>query len=421
MDDLERVLWAAIRLKNEIARTVPNSRNGAKEAWFAWQMAGLYTFCVSKARPTLIDVAKLSGVTPATVSRVLNKKATFSVSDAVRERIVAAANRLGYAPDLAARSLNAQRTQIIGIFSSPQTHIAEGIYELLVDGIAEVVRASEFDVFFDLSGGRKHAIPFWRFDGAVLLQSPPMEMVAELDRRRVPYVCVNEKLGNPVAQVLADDRMGMRSVVEHLYQLGHRRVAYANARATYLSHYSVTERYETLLEMASELRIELARGHNTPFCSGTEFLRDAVMTDKATAIITYDHHIAVTLVGAAHGMNLRIPEDVSIVCFNDVFPVSLMPPPLTAVSVSGKEMGRIGAGLLLNSLGQSKSSATATEIRVPEELVVRRSTAPVAGTGRREHGASGKKERPASNPQSTENGSAVRYASAPAALPKAHQ
>ena len=353
---------------------------------------------MSTARPTLIDVARLSGVTPATVSRVLNKKAKFSVSEAVRERILAAANRLGYAPDLAARSLNAQRTQIIGIFTSPQTHIAE------------VLRASDYDVLFDLSAARKHAMPFWRFDGAVLLQSPPMEMIAELDRRRVPYVCVNEKLGSPVAQVLADDRMGMRSVVEHLHQLGHRRLAYANARATYLPHYSVTERYESLLELAGRLRIELARGHDAPFCSASEFLRDTVFTDKATAIITYDHHIAVAIVGAAHAMNIRIPDDVSLVCFNDVFPVSLMPPPLTAVSVSGREMGRIGAGLLLNNLGQSRPPVASTEVRVPEELIVRRSTAPAPRPLHRGKArASSARNEPARGPSSApENGAKLR-------------
>jgi LacI family transcriptional regulator len=334
-----------------------------------------YTAPMPNHRPTLNDVAKMSGVTPATVSRVLNKKAKFSVSEAVRDRIVAAANRLGYAPDLAARSLNTQRTQIIGIFTSPQTHVAEGIYELLLDGITEVLRASDYDVFFDLSSARGHAVPFWRFDGAILLQSPPAAMVTELDRRRVPYVCVNETMGKPVAQVIADDRMGMRSAVEHLHQIGHRRIAYANARATYLSHYSVTERYEALLSHSSELKMELARGHDAPFCSAYDFLRDTVVLDKATAIITYDHHIAVAILGAAYSMELRIPEDLSLICFNDVFPVSLLPPPLTAVSVSGREMGRIGAGLLLNALGVPKPAGAAKEIRVAEELIVRRSTA----------------------------------------------
>jgi LacI family transcriptional regulator len=118
-----------------------------------------------------------------------------------------------------------------------------------------------------------------------------------------------------------------------------------------------------------------------------------VLVDKATAIITYDHHIAVALVGAAAAMNLRIPDDISLVCFNDVFPVSLLPPPLTAVSVSGREMGRIGAGLLLNALGGSSSATAGKEIRVAEEMVVRRSTAPPPAHMRKDHPAL-KKERP---------------------------
>ncbi|HUO08392.1 MAG TPA: LacI family DNA-binding transcriptional regulator [Phycisphaerae bacterium] len=331
---------------------------------------------MSKERPTLHDVARLSGVTPATVSRVLNKKKKFSASEAVRGRILAAAESLGYAPDLAARSLHRQSSQIIGVFTSPQTHVAEGINEMLLEGIAEVLHASEYDVFFNLTMARRHAVPFWRFDGAILLQSPPSEMVDELDRRRVPYVCVNERVGKAVAQVLADDRMGMRKAVEHLHQLGHRRIAYANARATYLTHYSVAERHETLLETIREFGMELIQGHDVPFCSGTDFLRGAVKMGKATAVITYDHPIAVTILGSAYAMDLRIPRDFSLICFNDVFPVSLLPPPLTAIGVSGREMGRTGAGLLLNRLNSPETTTSAGEIRVAEELVVRRSTAP---------------------------------------------
>jgi DNA-binding LacI/PurR family transcriptional regulator len=218
------------------------------------------------------------------------------------------------------------------------------------------------------------ALPFWRFDGAILMQSPLAETVRELDRRRVPYVCVNEKVGNPVAFVLADDVMGASRALEHLVQLGHKRIAYANVRATYFSHYSVTERYETLLAGARKRGLELVPGHDMPFLAATDFLRDAVIKGRATAVITYDHQIAVTLVGAAHALGLRIPDDFSMICFNDVFPVALLPPPLTAVAVSGREMGRIGADLLLNSLVSAKPSAP-KEIRVPEDLIVRASTA----------------------------------------------
>ena len=352
-----------------------------------------------KSRPTITDVAKLCGVTPATVSRVLNGKKKFSASEAVREKILDTAMKLGYVPDLAARNLNRRSTHIIGLFASPRTHVAEGINESLLEGIAEVLHAGGYDVFFELSSsdGPERGLPFWRFDGAILMQAPKRETIIELDRRRVPYVCVNERIGDPVAHVLADDVMGMKRAVDHLSQLGHKRFAYANARATYFNHYSVTERYETLLGMVAKRSLELVDGHDVPFSSAADFLEGAVKKGRATAVVTYDHHIAVTLVGAAQAMGLSIPKDFSLVCFNDVFPVSLLPTPLTAVAVSGREMGRIGADLLLNSLvasatssagsgaapsaspsGSAGASGTGREIRVPEDLVVRASTAPPA-------------------------------------------
>jgi LacI family transcriptional regulator len=340
-----------------------------------------------RSRPTITDIAELCQVTPATVSRVLNRKKEVSTSAAVREKILATAHRLGYVPDLAARNLNRKQTHIIGIFASPKTHVAEGTYELYLEGIEEVLHASEYDAFFDLSARREHAVPFWRFDGAILLQSPPAELVAELDRRRVPYVCINERAGTPVAQVLADDVKGARLAVEHLHQLGHRRIAYGNARATYLTHYSVAERYETVVEAARKHRMALAAGHDVPFSSAEEFLRESVVKAGATAVVTYDHRIAVALVGAAYGMDLRIPRDFSLICFNDLFPVSLMPPPLTVITVPGQEMGRLGADLLLNSLGSEGGGGSGgggaakeiKEIRVPEHLVVRESTAAPPG------------------------------------------
>lgn len=328
------------------------------------------------SRPTITDVARLCGVTPATVSRVLNGKKKFSTSEAVREKIIATARKIGYVPDLAARNLNRGTTHIIGLFASPQTHVAEGINEALLEGIAEVLHAGGYDVFFELSptANTTHPLPFWRFDGAILMQSPRQETVLELDRRRVPYVCVNERIGNPVATVVADDAMGMNRVLDHLVQLGHKRIAYANARATYFSHYSVTERYETLLTGARKRNVHLVDGHENPFSSATEFLDEVVRKGRATAVVTYDHHIAVALVGAAAENGLKIPDDCSLACFNDVFPVSMLPPPLTAVAVSGREMGKIGADLLLNSLVTDRPHNT-REIKVPEDLIVRASTA----------------------------------------------
>jgi DNA-binding LacI/PurR family transcriptional regulator len=95
-------------------------------------------------------------------------------------------------------------------------------------------------------------------------------------------------------------------------------------------------------------------------------------------VISYEHQIAVSLVGAAYTMALQIPKDFSLICFNDVFPVSLMAPPLTAVSVSGIEMGRIGADLLLTNL-LVPQGAMGRVIKVPENLIVRSSTCAPGG------------------------------------------
>jgi LacI family transcriptional regulator len=340
-------------------------------------------------RPTITDVARLCGVTPATVSRVLNGKQKFSASEAVRQKIFETARKLGYVPDLSARNLNRRATRIIGLFASPQTHVAEGINESLLEGVSEVLHAGGYDVFFELGATTlENPLPFWRFDGAILMQAPRAETVTELDRRRVPYVCVNERVGHPTAYVVADDAMGANRALEHLAQLGHKRIAYANARATYFSHYSVTERYETLLAGVRKRGMQLTAGHDTPFTSAPEFLRQSVAEGHATAVITYDHHIAVMLVGASYAMGLRIPQNFSLICFNDVFPVALLPPPLTAVAVSGRELGRIGADLLLNSL-LTPSNKPPKEIRISEDLVVRASTAPPPATAIPRRGGSG--------------------------------
>jgi LacI family transcriptional regulator len=331
-------------------------------------------------RPTISDVAKLCGVTPATVSRVLNKKKEFSTSDAVRDKIWTTALQVGYVPDLSARNLSRQNTYIIGLFSSPQTHVAEGIYESLLEGIASVLHAAGYEIFFELSPIHgKHPLPFWRFDGAILMQSPKIETVMELDRRHVPYVCVNERVGHPAAYVLADDAMGMRSAIDHLIQLGHKKIAYANAAPAYFSHYSVTERYETLLAAAQEEKIRLVPGHDTPFPSPEDFLRRAVIEGGATAIITYDHRIAAMLVGSAYQLGMKVPDDFSLICFNDVFPVSMLHPPLSCISVAGREIGRLGAEVLMQCIKRSRGGAT-KEIRVAEDLIIRKSTAPPAGT-----------------------------------------
>ncbi len=327
-------------------------------------------------RATIVDVARECGVTAATVSRVLNHKRPSSASEETRARVFEVAKRLGYMPDLAARNLNRSSTKIIGLFASPYTNMAEGINEPLLEGMADFLHNGGYEIFIELGPvtRQRGALPFWRFDGAILLQAPKPETVRELDNRKVPYVCVNEQVGHPVAAVLADDTTGMRRLVEHLAMLGHRKIAYANALSFYHPHYSVAERHDTLVQVSQKHSIELTHGHDRPFTTPLEFLRQAVVDNGATAVIAYDHSIALSLTGAAHTLHLRVPTDFSLACFNDVFPVAVIGPPLTVVAVSGREMGRVGAGMLLHVLqGGTPQSRV---VRIAEDLIVRASTTP---------------------------------------------
>lgn len=331
-------------------------------------------------RPSrLADIAKACGVSTAAVSRILNGDRRFSARPEVRRQVQETAHKMGYVPDLSARNLNRRKTGIVGMFGSPYTHLGRGINDQILDGAAAVLHGSDHDLFYEVARRQPGAapLPFWRFDGAILLQAPQPQVIAELDRRRVPYVCVNEKIDSAAAAVVSDDAQGMELALEHLYGLGHRTIGYANAHGSYFAHYSISERHSTLLAWAKKRKVTLARGHDRPFESPEIFVRD-VLADRATAIITYDHVHAVGILGAAQALGLSVPRDLSLICFNDEFPVAQLYPGLTAIGVSGDRMGRLAAECLLKAMTEPAPAAGKDErtvLTVPETLVVRGSTA----------------------------------------------
>lgn len=336
------------------------------------------------ARPKLKDIADLCGVSVGTVSRVLNGDEAFSVRDAVREKIVETASHIGYAPDLAARSLHRGTTKIIGVFGSPHTHVSEGINDAIFAGIAEAAGVFEYDVFFELTSYHTEArpLPFWRFDGAILIQAPEPALVEALDSRRIPYVSVNETHSHAAASIVSDDEGGATLAMQHLSQLGHEAIAYANVLSGYFPHYSKHERHDAIAGFCDSHGLTLVPGHDDFFDSGERFLQDAVVRHGATAVIAYDHRIAITLLGAAYRLKLRIPDAFSLLCFNDEFPVAQVYPPFTVVAVSGQEMGREAARLLMRVIDRDLPRRDRQElVRVPERLIVRESTAAPPPTG----------------------------------------
>ena len=120
---------------------------------------------------TILEIARKLNISHTTVSRVLTNKPNVLVSERTRERVLRAAREMGYAPNLAARSLRDSRTNVIAVFGSPYA----GTWPFIVRGMSRVLHARHYGLFFAISEideKDERAIPSWRFDGAIVLQAP---------------------------------------------------------------------------------------------------------------------------------------------------------------------------------------------------------------------------------------------------------
>jgi LacI family transcriptional regulator len=320
-------------------------------------------------------IAERAGVTKATASRVLNNRNQgFSVRPEVRDRIVAAAAELGYAPDLMARGLRAERMNLVGAVGLQPPYV---IVQDLFIGIVDVLQPAGVHLSLHLAAAAEDADrpPPWRVDGVFVVSTESAEVIAPVDASGLPYVALNAPCGANGTAVLFDDAQGTRAAMRHLLELGHRRIAYANADAP--RHPSLTVRHQTYLDTLGEAGLTPVP---TPDCCAMDdpagFLR-AVRRAGATAVLTYYHHAAIRLSHAAIQLGLGVPRDLSLVCFNDVYGLEAMNPSLTAVGLPYRVAGRAAASMLLDLIRGEPLDRR--QVTFPETLVVRDSSGPIPG------------------------------------------
>src|SRR5579884_1046629 len=328
---------------------------------------------------TIMDIARRLNISHTTVSRVLNNKSGVPIAEKTRQRVLNTAREMGYAPNLAARSLRHASTHVIAVFGSSYVGMWGGITPELMRGIVSALQPRHYGIFYAMSDFGEQNAPSnssWRFDGAIVLQSPPASTLRRLAKSGQPFVCVNEHIEGRSA-VLCDEAAGVRTALDHLWKLGHRRIAYANATHRHLQHYSVVERHDSYCATMREHGVTPPAGHDViPNEDNlTDRVRTMILDQDATAILAYDHVVALRVMAAAHQLGLRIPQDFSLICFNDEFPVAEVVPTLTVVAPQGERMGQRDGELLLDLLESPEPSSPST-IRLPEQLVVRESTAP---------------------------------------------
>lgn len=333
-------------------------------------------------RTLIWDVAREAGVSIATVSRALNGK--VDVAAATREKVLRIAQQKGYATNQHTRVLEGRR--MIG-FTVPQVsslhfmEIMQGVAETLEEYDASLIvcptayRSEQEKSLLDrLSHGG--------VEGALLIL--PSESGAELlqlYQRGYPFVIIDPHF--PVSEhlfvVAAANMAGARQATEHLVALGHRRIGVITGPASLCATTDRLAGYHAVLTRAG-LAIDPALTIVSDFSveGGEQAARRLLgLSEPPTAIFAFNDSMAVGTLRAAKERVLRVPEDLSVMGFDDAAFATYITPELTTVHQPTRELGRVGAGLLVRQLRGQPIEARRVELST--SLIVRASTGPVPG------------------------------------------
>ncbi|MGH9844059.1 MAG: LacI family DNA-binding transcriptional regulator [Blastocatellia bacterium] len=343
---------------------------------------------------TIADVARKSGFSKSAVSFVLNDAPLAKrISEETKALIRQAAEDLGYRPNHLARHLRSKRNQTIGIvvfdISDPYcTQILRGIEEVLYRF------GSHLPLLTDVQNDR---VRFKRYvtmllerqvEGLIVLGNsiyPETELLEVLRECRTPIVMIGRELENgSLNSVTADNGLGARAALEHLYDLGHRQVAFIRGPKVMIDS---NQRWKAIEGFARTVRMPLdaALILDTPLTiagqqAGYELTQRLLRGKKRfTALQAYDDLTAFGAIRALNEAGIEVPRQCSVIGFDDVAMSAYYNPPLTTIHQDMELQGRIGAEILLDALREPGDRNPGARVRklVTPRLVVRASTAPL--------------------------------------------
>lgn len=328
------------------------------------------------SRVTIRDVAAQAGVSVATVSKVLNQR--YGVAATTLARVQAVIEELGYEASLVAQSLRNHRTNVIGILVAD----LEPFSTELLKGAADAIRGSGFELVVYSAGGRTGDPAGWEkrylsrlsgtlVDGAVLV-TPAVSLEAVPG---TPVVAVDPHTGpSAVPTVDSDSLRGAQLATEHLLELGHRRIAFLTGRPDLQSAQLRKTGYLRALDAAGVPVVEdlIRAGAYDPGTSAASARDLLTGPDRPTAVFAANDISAIATVEAARELGLRVPEDLSVVGFDNVPESVLCTPPLTTVDQPIREMGRRAITLLIALINGEEIDRT--HLTLDTGLVVRGST-----------------------------------------------
>ncbi|QKV81022.1 LacI family DNA-binding transcriptional regulator [Amycolatopsis sp. Hca4] len=325
---------------------------------------------------TIRDVAARAGVSVATVSKVINER--YGVSAATLARVRAVIEELGYEASLVAQSLRNHRTNVIGILVAD----LEPFSTELLKGAADAIRGSGFELVVYSAGGRTGDPLGWEkrylsrlsgtlVDGAVLV-TPTVSLDVVPG---TPVVAVDPHTGpSHLPTIDSDNLRGAQLATEHLLDLGHRRIAFLAGRPDLQSAELRKTGYLRALTAAGITPDEdlIRIGAYDPEISAASAHALLTGPDRPTAVFAANDISAIATVDAARELGLAVPDDLSVVGFDNVPESALCSPPLTTVDQPIREMGHRAIRMLIALINGDEVERT--HVTLDTGLVVRRST-----------------------------------------------
>ncbi len=328
---------------------------------------------------TLKAVAERVGLTPGTVSAVLNDSpAARSVPERTKSRIFAAARELNYRPNFLARALRVNRTNTLGVIAA---EIGDPYGSTVISGIENYLRKHDF---FYLTVVHRHDKKLLESYSQLLLQRGVEGFITidtSIDQRLpLPAVAVaGHQRVDGVTNIVIDHTKAARLALHHLFDLGHRNIAIMKGPRV---SSDAEERWSSIKAVAAEFGIHI-RPELTVELEGIDVARapeNAIPSAKEllarkhpfTAVFAYNDNAAVAMMRVIQEAGLRVPEDISVVGFDDIQAAAYTNPPLTTVRQPLRNMGEIAARTLLD-LVEGRAEYV-PEIAIEPQLVVRASS-----------------------------------------------
>jgi LacI family transcriptional regulator len=346
-----------------------------------------------KGASTIRDVAAESGFSPATVSIVLNNAPLSRYIQATtKDRIVKSARKLGYQPNQLARSLRSRRNNTIGLvvfdITDPYcTPILRGIENSLYQSSYVSVLAdahnelSRFERYLEMLLER-------RVEAMIVVANwtlVDINLLADLEKRNIPTVVIGRELEkDTINSIMVDNENGGRIALQHLHSLQHRKIAFVRGPSMVVDSPIRWEGIQSYaqsvgLHIDPKLVVELPdrKEPNSGFEGGYRAVEELIKGKKSfSAVLAFDDMTALGVMRGLSKHGIRVPEQCSVIGFDDVAPAALALPPLTTVRQPMEAMGSLAVEIVVESLGSDLRTGEVSVVhrKMTPELVVREST-----------------------------------------------